>query len=267
MSAMEDVLDLSGRTAVVTGAASGIGKASAELLATAGATVVCADIDARGAEATAEGIAKNGGSSRATRVDVSARQEVEAMVSDAVRQHGAVDIMCNIAGIVSTGAVVDVDEGELDRVLRVNFKGVFFGCQAAARAMAQRGSGSIVNMASGAVDVAGPGLVSYSAAKAAVVQLTKILAMEMAEHRVRVNAVAPGFVLTNMTGRHFVREDGSIDNEAREVTLSFMSQSAPLKMVGEPNDVAYAVLYLASEAARFVTGQIMRPNGGIAMPW
>jgi 3-oxoacyl-[acyl-carrier protein] reductase len=261
------VLDLTGRSAVVTGAGSGIGRASAEVLASAGATVVCADIDLGSARDTASRIEKSGGSATATRVEVSDRSQVESLVSSTVEDHGRLDVMCNIAGIISMGSVVDVDEAELDRVLAVNFKGVFFGCQAAARQMARQGSGSIINMASGAVDVAGPNLVSYSCAKAAVVQLTKILAMEMGSDQVRVNAVAPGFVLTGMTGRHFVRPDGSIDEAAREATITPMRESAPLKMIGEPEDIAWAVLYLASDAARFVTGQILRPNGGIAMPW
>lgn len=267
MTALEEAFDLSGRSAVVTGAASGIGRSSAEVLASAGASVLCADIDPGGAEATAASIIDEGGSARAAEVDVSVRREVETLVESALQEHGRLDVMCNIAGIISMGAVVDVEEAELDRVMAVNFKGVLFGCQAAARAMASQGSGSIVNMSSGAIDVGAANLLAYSAAKASVAQLTRILATEMGGRNVRVNAVAPGFVVTGMTGRHFTRPDGTVDSAAREATLAPMRASAPLKMVGSPEDIAWAVLYLSADASRFVTGQILRPNGGVAMPW
>jgi 3-oxoacyl-[acyl-carrier protein] reductase len=155
----------------------------------------------------------------------------------------------------------------LERVLAVNLKGVFHGCRAAARVMAVQGSGAIVNMASAAVDTPSPGLAGYGMAKAAVVQLTRVLATEMGPHGVRVNAVAPGFVETAMTGRHFTAADGTVDEPRRQAVLDAVSRTTPLRTTGRPEDVALAVLYLSSEASRFVTGQILRPNGGVAMPW
>ncbi|HLG91532.1 MAG TPA: SDR family oxidoreductase, partial [Acidimicrobiales bacterium] len=134
------------------------------------------------------------------------------------------------------------------------------------RQMVAQGSGSIVNMSSGAIDTPAPGLVCYAMAKAAVAQLTKTLAVEVGRKGVRVNAIAPGFVVTGMTSRHFVRPDGTVDEKARQALLEMMASRAALGRVGEPNDVAYAVLYLASDASSFVTGQVLRPNGGVGMP-
>ena len=169
--------------------------------------------------------------------------------------------MANVAGIMHRSTVLETTDADLDRVLAVNLKGVFHGCQAAARVMVEQGSGSIVNMASAAVDQPAPGLACYGMAKAALVQLTKVLATEVGPQGVRVNAVAPGFIDTNMTL-------GQIpDEEAKAALADRMSRGTPLRAVGEADDIAYAVLYLASDASKFMTGQILRPNGGVAMPW
>ncbi len=259
--------DLAERVAVVTGAGSGIGRASAEMLARAGARVVCADIDEQRVEKAAAEINSGGGSAAARRVDVSRKAEVDALVQGALAEHGRLDVMCNIAGVIGVSSVVDTAEEELDRVLATNLKGVFFGCQAAARVMMQQGSGSIISTASAAIDTPAAGIVCYAMSKAAVAQLTKTLAVEAGPRGVRVNAIAPGFVITGMTSRHFRREDGTVDEAARDATIKPMAAGSPLGIVGEPDDIAYAVLYLAGDASRFVTGQILRPNGGVAMPW
>lgn len=266
MSGPLDAFRLDGRSAVVTGAGSGIGRATAEVLAGAGAGVVCADIDGPSAESTASAIARAGGTARGTAVDVSRREAVEELVADAAAANGGLDVMANIAGIIHSSMVVDTEESDLDRVMAVDLKGVFFGCQAAARVMTSQGSGSIVNMSSGAVDAPAPTLACYAMAKAAVTQLTKTLAVEVGRAGVRVNAVAPGFVVTPMTGRHFTGPDGTVDEERERIATEPMRRRAPLGIVGEPDDVAYAVLYLASDASRFVTGQVLRPNGGVSMP-
>lgn len=248
--------DLTGRTAFVTGAAGGIGRASAVLLASAGATVHCADLDADGLHGTAKLIEDRGGTARTHAVDVTDR----AALATAVRSCGHLDAMAAIAGIMHSSPVLETRDEDLDRVLNVNFKGVLYACQEAARLMLAHGTrGSIVTMASGAVDTGGPGLLCYGAAKAAVVQLTKTLATEVGRHGIRVNAVAPGWIRTPMTDRH--------DQEAQAHTESLMARMSPLGRVGEPDDVAHTVLYLASDASAFTTGQILRPNGGVAMPW
>ncbi|MCP3758936.1 SDR family NAD(P)-dependent oxidoreductase [Streptomyces sp. TBY4] len=248
--------DLTGRTALITGAASGIGRATAALLAEAGATVHCADRDAQGLQETAELIAKAGGRATAHPLDVTDRAAIKA----AIAQAGPLDITAAIAGIMHSSSVLETSDEDLDRVLDINFKGVLRTCQEAARAMIAAGRpGSIITMASGAVDAAQPGLLCYSAAKAAVVQLTKTLATEAGPHGIRVNAVAPGWIRTPMTGRH--------SPEVQEQTEAMMTRMSPLRRVGEPEDIAQAVLYLASDASSFMTGQILRPNGGVSMPW
>ncbi|MEU5811645.1 SDR family NAD(P)-dependent oxidoreductase [Streptomyces sp. NPDC047718] len=248
--------DLTGRTALVTGAAGGIGRATALLLASAGAAVHCADRDAAGLTRTAELIAEAGGRAVAHPLDVTDRGALRAAVAAA----GPLDIAAAIAGIMHTSSVLDTADEDLDRVLDVNFKGVWRTCQEAARAMISAGRpGSIVTMASGAVDAAQPGLLCYSAAKAAVVQLTRTLATEAGPHGIRVNAVAPGWVRTPMTARH--------GPEVQERTEAVMVRMSPLGRVGEPEDIARAVLFLASDASSFMTGQILRPNGGVSMPW
>ncbi len=253
---------LDGRVALVTGAGSGIGRATAEVLAGAGAKVYCADIRAEAAEATAEAI---GTAAFARHLDVASPEQVSALVDEAVTTHGHLDVMCNIAGMMLESPVLDMTESDLDAILAVNLKGVLFGCQAAGRAMVSQGSGSIVNMSSAAALTPSPNIGAYAITKAAVVQLTRTMATEVGRKGVRVNAIAPGFIPTNMTSRYYVREDGTVDEEMKAAVLGPMAKFAPLRRVGETSDIAYCVLYLASDASSFLTGQLLSPNGGVAM--
>lgn len=266
MTDPRDSFDLGGRVAVITGAGSGIGAASARMLAAVGATVVCADVNLDAVASVADSIVGDGGKATSVACNVTARGEVDDLVQGALAAHGRVDVMANIAGIIHESLVVDTEEADLDRVLATNLKGVFFGCQSAARVMTAQGSGSIINMSSGAIDVPAPNIVCYAMAKAAVAQLTKTLAVEVGPLGVRVNAIAPGFIITGMTGRHWSQPDGTIDEDVKEKVTAPMRERSPLGRIGGPDDIAYAVLYLASDAASFMTGQIMRPNGGVAMP-
>ncbi|GAA3383019.1 SDR family NAD(P)-dependent oxidoreductase [Cryptosporangium minutisporangium] len=263
---MPDRFDLTGRVAVVTGAGSGLGAAAAAGLAAAGTHVACVDLSAAGAEATAKRIVDAGGAADAHAVDVRHKPAVDALLDEVVAAHGHVDVLANFAGIIRNGAVVDITVEDLDAVFDVNLKGTLFACQAAARHMVPRRSGSIVNVVSAAVDFAARNTAVYSMSKVAVAQLSRTLATELGGAGVRINAVAPGFVVTGMTNRHFTAADGSTDEQRRDAVLGGHRKSNPLGSVCEPEDVADAVLYLASDAARFVTGQILRVNGGLAMP-
>ena len=243
---------MNGKVAVVTGGASGIGRATAVALADAGASVVVGDVDETGLAETSR-LAN----ATALLTDVTSSTSVDALVASAVEQHGRIDVMANIAGIIAMASIVDLTEDELDRVLAVNLKGVVFGTQAALRAM--QPGGCIVNMTSTAIDQASPQLAAYAMSKAAVAMFTKTAAVEGGKLGIRVNAVAPGFVLTPMTERG--------GPERTQAMLEMMSKRSPIGATGEPDDIASAVLYLASDAARYVTGQVLRVNGGTSMPW
>lgn len=258
--------DLSGRVAVVTGAASGIGRAAALLFASAGADVVVSDRAEAALEETATRVGQMGRKAIARVADVSSRVEVDGLVATAIDTFDRIDVMANVAGIISNAAFVDVTEAQLDEIITVNQKGVFFGCQAAARAMAERGGGSIINIASAGMDAPAPGIAAYAMTKAAVAMMTRVLALEMGSAGVRVNTVAPGFTDTGMTQRHWKDDEGRADEEARDAIWGQMADRVPLHTIGTPEDIAYAMLYLASDASRFVTGQVLRPNGGVAMP-
>jgi 3-oxoacyl-[acyl-carrier protein] reductase len=259
--------DLSGRVAVLTGGASGIGRATAQTLASVGATVVLGDIDEKGAQDTADGIIADGGTALAVRTDVTQRTDVDALVERAAGEYGRVDIMANIAGVPHNKMVTEVTDDEFERILAINLKSVFYGCQAAMRVMVPQESGNIVNISSGAIDTPAPALACYGMTKAAVAMLTKTLAVEAGPKGIRVNALAPGIILTGFSRHNFVDDTGEVDEEKFQAYKKRFGAMAPLGRVGTPEDIANAILYLVSDAASFVTGQIIRPNGGVAMPW
>jgi 3-oxoacyl-[acyl-carrier protein] reductase len=266
MATIAETFDLSGRVAVVTGAGRGIGRASASRLAEAGAMVVCADLNTDNAQETVAAITDSGGLATGREVDVSQKGDVDALVANTVSAHGRIDVMVNNAGIITDGVLLETSEADFQRVHAVNFMGVVFGCQAAGRFMVEQRSGSIINLASGAIDMATPGIIPYSTAKAAVAQLTRSFAVEVAPFGVRVNAVAPGWIDTPMNERHVLTDDGSVDAERKAAYVELRKGLSPMGIAGEPDDIAFAILYLASDAAKFWTGNIMRPNGGSTMP-
>jgi 3-oxoacyl-[acyl-carrier protein] reductase len=266
-TSVNDAFDLAGRVAVLTGAASGIGRATAQVLAGAGATVVLGDIDEKGAQATADEIGSRGGTALPLRTDVTKRSDIDALVDRAAGDYGRVDIMGNIAGIPHNQMVADVTDEDFERILAINLKSVFYGCQAALRVMTPQKSGSIVNISSGAIDTPAPTLACYGMTKAAVAMLTKTLAMEAGPSGIRVNALAPGVILTNFSRQHFVDADGTVNEERLQQYKRNFGAMSPLGRIGTPEDIAWSILYLVSDAAGFVTGQIIRPNGGVSMPW
>jgi len=266
MRDVSEVFRLAGRTAVVTGAASGIGRAAAEVLAAAGARVVVGDLDACGAADVAAAIRADGGTALAQAVDVASREQVNALVARASDEWGRLDVMCNVAGVPSDGPLAELAEAELDRVVGINVKGTLFGCQAALRAMTPRRSGSIINVASGAIDKAVPSYGLYALTKAAVTQLSQTLATEVGAAGIRVNVLAPGVTITKFTERHSRRPDGSLDSARYDAFLASMKTLSPLGIVGDALDQAWLILYLASDASRYCTGQIWRANGGQTIP-
>ncbi len=266
MHDIQQIFGLAGRVAVVTGGASGIGRAVAEVLASAGAKVVVGDLDGAGAMESAAAIQELGGEAVAQEVDVCQREQVDALIERATAEWGGLDILCNVAGVPSDGPLCEVNEDEFDRVVAIHVKGTLFGCQAAAKAMALRGGGSIINMASAAIDLAVPNYGLYALTKAAVTQLSQTFAVEVGSQGIRVNVLAPGATLTRFTERHLKKPDGSLDPERYDGFVAAMKKRSPLNLVGEAIDQAWLVLYLASDASRFCTGQIWRANGGAAIP-
>ncbi len=239
---------LRGRNALVTGAASGIGKAVALALAGEGACVIVADLNEQGGREVAAQIVEAGGSARAVACDVADEAAVEAAVMGVVELEGRLDVMVNNAGIGSQVApIIECQAADWDRVLAINLRGVFFGVKHAARAMLQSG-GSILNIASvagmGAAAMLGP----YGASKAGVIQLTQTAAIELTSKGIRVNAVCPGWTETPILGQ-FER--------------SQLVAQVPLRRIGQPEEIANMVIYLASDAAAFVTGSAFRIDGGI----
>jgi 3-oxoacyl-[acyl-carrier protein] reductase len=262
---VRDAFDLTGRVALVTGAGSGIGRTTSEVLAAAGATVICADIDADAARTTARGIVGEGGAAESAVLDVAMRGACTTLVGDITARHGALHVMCNFAGVMIDSSIIDVDPDEFERILNVNLKGVLYGCQAGGKVMVTQGYGSIVNMSSSAVLAPAAGIGPYAITKAGVAQLTQSMAIEVGQRGVRVNSIAPGFVPTNMTARYYRNPDGTEDQTAKEAVIGPMARHAPLRRVGETSDIAYCALYLASDASSFVTGQLVSPNGGVSM--
>jgi len=252
--------DLSGKVAVLTGGANGIGEASAQVLASAGATVVIGDIDIEGAQQTAEAITAEGGTAVALRTDTSKKADVDALVDLAVSQYGRLDVMGNIAGVGFAKTIEDTTEEDFDRIMAINLKGVLFGCQAALRVMGPAGGGSIINFASTAIDTPYPNQGLYGMAKTGVVFLTQVMAAEVGPLGVRVNGIAPGATPTHFGSFRYA--DGKMDPEKEAAFQERLRQMTPLGTIGEAMDQALMVLFLSSPASRWVTGNTYRVNGG-----
>ena len=238
---------LEGKIAVVTGAARGIGAACARRFAAEGADVVIADILEEKGEATAQAIRDEGGSAAFVPCDTGEGPEARALIEETLARHGRIDVLVNNAGIFTIADFLDVTEEDFDRVLRVNLRGYFLVGQAAARAMAEAGSGSIVNMSSVNGVMAIDSIAAYVVSKGGVNQLTSVMALALAPKGIRVNAIGPGTILTEMT-----------DEAARRRILS----RTPMGRVGQPEEIAGIAVFLASDDSSYVTGQVIYADGG-----
>ncbi|MFA5882368.1 MAG: SDR family NAD(P)-dependent oxidoreductase [Acidimicrobiia bacterium] len=267
MTSPFDAYRMDGRVAVVTGAASGIGAATCEVLAAAGASVVCADLNADGLASTVAAVEAAGTRAHAVPTDVTKRAQVEAMIDAAVGEFGRIDAVCNIAGAMFPGLIEDLDDDTIDRGIDLNLKGVLYGTQYAIKAMKGQGSGAIVNVSSGAIDLPYAGIGVYAFTKAAVAMLSMTAALEAGEHGIRVNAIAPGMTVTPFTTWRLHKPDGTIDQQAYDEFMEYSKSMSPLGIVGESMDQALLIQYLVSDASKYATGQIFRVNGGQTWAW
>lgn len=246
-------MQLHDRIALVTGAAQGIGRTIALLLAQEGAHVAVADINGAQAQETAKEIEALGRKALAVQVDVSRLAEAEKMAAAALEKFGRIDVLVNNAGITRDGLFLRMGEEEWDAVMAVNLKSVFNCCKAVVRHMSKQRQGRIVSIASVVGQIGNIGQANYAASKAGIIGLTKTLARELVSRGIIVNAVAPGFIETEMTG--------SLPEKVKEGFL----QAIPMGRMGTPAEVAQAVLFLASDASSYITGQVINVNGGLYM--
>ena len=242
-----------GKVVLVAGAGGGIGGAGAEGLGREGAAVMSGDIDSAAAEATASRIRAAGGHATSIGLDVRDRAAVDAAVAATVREFGRLDVLLDCAGISHGQTFLDLDPGEWDRIIGVNLTGMFHLGQAAARHMvSQGGGGSIINVTSQLAEVARPERAAYVASKGGGRSLTHAMALDLAPHSIRVNAIAPGPTLTGLTRASYA------DPERRRTTIA----QIPLGRLGDPQDLVGAILFLASDESRWATGSTVTVDGG-----
>ena len=246
-------MELKDKVAIVTGAAQGIGKDISLLLVRKGASLVLCDINLEMAGETAREIEGEGGKCLPIKSDVSIVQDAERLVKEASGHFGSVNIVVNNAGITKDNVLLRMKEEQWDQVMAVNLKGTFNVTKAAVKVMLRQKSGTIINIASITGLMGNAGQANYSASKAGVIGFTKAVAREYADRGITVNAVAPGFIATAMTD--------AIPEKEREELI----KQIPMKKLGTPKDVANAVCFLASDAACYITGQVIGVNGGLYM--
>ena len=244
---------LEGQVAIVTGAGQGIGRAVALTLAREGATVVVNDIDLEKAEKVAEEVSAQGGQALPVQADVSVGDEVNNLVEKTLDSYKRVDILVNNAGVAKMTRFLELTEAEWDRTMNINIKGQFLCSKAVIAQMIKQKRGKIVNIASLAAHIGAPGLAAYGASKGGVVQLTKALAVELGKYNIMVNAVSPGLTLTDLIKSAVKDRPDFIEGIDR----------IPLRRAAEPEDIANAVLFLASSESDYITGQVIIVDGGL----
>jgi acetoin reductase-like protein len=255
---------LKGKSVIVTGSATGIGRAIAMRLAKDGADLFLADINLDGIEKLTDEIRSGGSQCYAVKVDVINRRDVQQMVDRCLEHYDKIDVAINNAGVSSMAPVVDLTEEDWDYNMDINAKGVFLCCQAQVRTMIHQGHGKIINTASMAAKRGIPLLAHYTASKWAVVGFSKSLALEAAKYGITVNCVCPGFVETGMQAREIAWE-AKLRNMTPEQVRQEYIDLTPLGRLEQPEDVANLVSFLASEDSDFMTGQAINITGGIEM--
>jgi 3-oxoacyl-[acyl-carrier protein] reductase len=248
------MMSFTGKIAVITGASRGIGQAVAQVLAERGADVVIADINGPLAESTAQEITTNTGRrALAVPLDVADLASCQRMVETVLAEFGRLDILVNNAGVTRDNLIMRMDEKDFDFVININLKGTWNCSKAVVRAMMKQRYGRIINVSSVSGIGGLPGQTNYSASKAGVIGLTKALAKEVASRNVTVNAVAPGYVTTVLT------------QDLSEEVKDFASRITPIQRWADPREVAYAVAFFASDEAAYITGQVLRVDGGMLL--
>lgn len=257
-------MKLENQIAFITGAASGIGRATAILFASEGARVIAADVDSELGRETVRIIKKSGGKAEFIKADVTNSIEVKKVIESTAESFGRLDILFNNAGMhcPSGPLLEDIDEKDWDIVLAVNLKGIYLGCKYAIPIMKKQRSGNIISTSSEAGIKAAPGMSAYGASKAAIIHLTKSLAMELASFNIRVNCICPGPVLTPIFGKAHGGRPQLDQIDVRKMTDE-IGKNVPLARMGQPEEVAQAALYLVSNDAAYITGHALVVDGGI----
>ena len=249
-------MQLEDKVAIITGAATGIGSATAVLFAREGASVVIADINEDDAQRTVADIEDEGGSARFVQTDVSEAEDMRTLMERAAEEMGGIDVIVNNAGAQRSGAVTEFEESEWDLLMHVNPRSCFLGAKYSVPYLRERDGGSIVNVSSLAGLKGGPGMTAYSASKGAIIAFTRALAEELAPDNIRANSVCPGWIDTPFNEPAIEFMGGRAQQE------EMVQQTVPLKRQGTPDEIAPGILYLASDASSYVTGQELVIDGG-----
>ena len=244
-------MDFTGKKALITGSGSGIGKSIALLLADMGADIVVNDVSIENAQKTAKKIISKGQKALVSNANVVKDVEVKKMFESISSDFGRLDILVNNAGITKDSLLMEMGEDQWDQVMDVNLKGVFLCCKYAAKMMSEQQYGKIINISSASGQIGNIGQVNYAASKGGVISITKTLAKELARYKINVNAVAPGFIRTPMT------------QTVPEKVEKYLIGQIPLRRAGEPEEIANAVAFLASDMSSYITGQVLSINGGM----
>jgi 3-oxoacyl-[acyl-carrier protein] reductase len=242
-----------GKSAIITGSGRGIGRAIAKQFADSDAFVVVSDIDAASGKDTVRMIKENGGQALFFEADVSRLEEVEQLIQTTLKEFGRIDILVNNAGITRDNLLIRMSDSEWNEVISTNLTGVYNGIKSVSRIMMKQKWGRIINITSVSAIIGNIGQCNYAAAKAGIIGLSRSAARELAARGITVNAVAPGFIETEMTA------------EIPRKTVEYFLGNIPVKRMGQPEDVATTVLFLATDQASYITGQVVHVNGGLLM--